>query len=109
MENSPDKRFVLVIASLPNFLFPFMSTAINVALPKMSIDLSLDAVLMGWIVTAYQLASVILVLPFGRLADIYGRKKIMMAGMFLSATTCFMLMLANSSAELISFRESEES
>jgi EmrB/QacA subfamily drug resistance transporter len=104
MDNSLDKRFVLIIASLPNFLFPFMSTAMNVALPTMSIDLSLDAILLGWVVTAYQLASVILVLPFGRLADIYGRKKIMTAGMFLSAATCLALMFANSSVELISFR-----
>jgi len=104
MENSLDKRFVLIIACLPNFLYPFMSTAINVALPTMSIDLSLDAILLGWVVTVYQLTSVILVLPFGRLADIYGRKKIMIAGMFISATTCLMLMLANSSVELISFR-----
>ena len=104
MENSLDKRFVLIIACLPNFLYPFMSTAMNVALPTMSIDLSLDAILLGWVVTVYQLTSVILVLPFGRLADIYGRKKIMIAGMFISATTCLMLMLANSSVELISFR-----
>ncbi|MFO7996464.1 MAG: hypothetical protein R6U93_04875, partial [Dehalococcoidia bacterium] len=43
------------------------------ALPSIGKDLSLDAVTLGWIATAYLLSSAVLLVPFGRIADIYGR------------------------------------
>jgi EmrB/QacA subfamily drug resistance transporter len=104
MKIPADRRFILIIVALPNFLFPFMSTGLNVALPSISSDLSMDAISLGWVVTAYQLASMILVLPFGRLADLYGRKRILTIGMFVCSFACLLLMLSNSTVELISFR-----
>jgi EmrB/QacA subfamily drug resistance transporter len=104
MKNSIDKRFILLIVALPNFLFPFMSTGLNVALPSISSDLSMDAISLGWVITAYQLASMILVLPFGKLSDLYGRKRILTIGMFVCSFACLLLMLSNSAVELISFR-----
>jgi len=37
----------------------------------------MDAVSLGWVATAYLLASAMFLVPFGRVADIYGRKKIL--------------------------------
>ena len=58
-----------------------MASALNVALPAIGDELSLDAVALGWVVTAYILAAAVLLLPFGRAGDIYGRKRTFLYGM----------------------------
>jgi EmrB/QacA subfamily drug resistance transporter len=59
---------------------PFMSSAINLALPSIGKEFSLNAVLLGWIATSFLLATAALLLPAGRLADIYGRAKLFKIG-----------------------------
>jgi MFS family permease len=59
-----------------------MASAVNIALPKIANELGMNAIILSWIVTAYILTSASLLLPFGRLADIYGRKKIFIWGAF---------------------------
>jgi EmrB/QacA subfamily drug resistance transporter len=76
MNNEINRRSALIIATLSSFLTPFMGSSINIALPAIQKEFSLDAVLLSWVATSYILASVISLVPFGRLADIYGRKKI---------------------------------
>ena len=64
---------------------PFLVSSINVALPKMTTDLHMEAVVMTWVNTIYFLAIAMAQVPMGRLADIYGRKKIFIAGLVISA------------------------
>jgi EmrB/QacA subfamily drug resistance transporter len=68
-----DRKYILIITSISSFTTPFMGSAINLALPSMGIEFSLNAVLLGWIATSFLLATAALLLPAGRLADIYGR------------------------------------
>ena len=51
-----------------------------VAIPAMADDLQADAVLVGWIPTSFLLTTVVLMLPFGKLSDMYGRKRIYLSG-----------------------------
>ncbi|MCX7703232.1 MAG: MFS transporter [Planctomycetota bacterium] len=74
------KRVALLVATLSSFLTPFMSSAINVAIPSIAREFSTDAVLLSWLVTAFLLTSTTLLIPFGRIADIYGRKRIFIVG-----------------------------
>ena len=80
MNSSPDKRAVLIVTTLTSFTTPFMWSAVNVALPSIGAELKLDAIELSWVVSAFTIASVIFVIPFGRLADIYGRKRIFSFG-----------------------------
>ncbi len=64
-----------------------MSSAINVALPAIAGEFHVDAVTLNWIATVYLLAAGAFLLPFGRLADIVGRKLIFLIGMLLYALT----------------------
>ncbi|HSP91498.1 MAG TPA: MFS transporter [Vicinamibacterales bacterium] len=75
------QRATLTVAMLTSFMTPFMGAAVNLALPGIAADLGLDAVTLSWIATAYVVAAVVFLLPFGRLADIHGRKKVFSAGL----------------------------
>jgi len=65
---------------LNGFTTPLMLSAANVALPAIAVDLKINAVMLSWIPMAYLMASAMFVLIFGRLADMYGRKRIFIAG-----------------------------
>jgi len=77
------KRTLLFIVMATSAFVPFMASAVNIALPSLSRDLHLDAVSMSWIATAYLLASTAFILPFGRLADIHGRRTLFIIGLSL--------------------------
>jgi len=104
VDNGTGKRMVLLVATMASFLFPFMGSAVNIALPSLGRELSLDAVTLGWIATAYLLSSAALLVPFGRIADIYGRKKIFTCGIVIFTFASFLSGMASSAAMLISFR-----
>ncbi len=75
------KRKILLAAVVSAFLNSFMASAINLALPSIGEEFSADAILLGWIATAYLLSSAVFLVPFGRIADIYGRRKVFLWGM----------------------------
>jgi len=102
--NGTSKRLVLLVTMTASFLFPFMGSAVNIALPRIGKELSLDAVMLGWIVTAYLLSSAALLVPFGRIADIYGRKKIFTCGIVIFTLSSIFSGMANSATMLISCR-----
>ena len=98
------KRITLVIAVLAQFIFGSMVSSVNVALPTIGRDFAMGAVLLGWVATAYLLASAAFLVPFGRLADIYGRKKIFLGGVLLFTVASFLCAVAGSPAWLIASR-----
>ncbi len=73
--------FTLVATSISSFVTPFMSSSINIALPGIGQDLGLDAITLGWLPAAALLSSAILLLPLGRLADLYRRRTIFRLGL----------------------------
>ena len=86
-----DKKqlYILLFATTTSaFLTPFMGSAVNVALPIIAKELSMTALAIGWVATAFLLAAAITLVPLGRLADIYGRKRIFLygAGIFTAAS-----------------------
>lgn len=100
----PSKGVVLLVATMASFLFPFMGSAVNIALPSIGKELSLDAVTLGWVSTAYLLASATFLVPFGRIADLHGRKKIFTYGIVIYTISSLLSGIASSAAMLISFR-----
>ena len=83
MSDSALRRSALVVAGVSSFLMPFMLSAVNIALPAIQKDLPMDAVTLSWVATAYLLSAAVFLVPVGRLADIYGRKKFYITGMLL--------------------------
>lgn len=85
MTETGGKRVLLLVASLASFLVPFTVSSLNVALPAIGGAFSLDAVTLGWVTSAYLLTAAIFIVPFGKLADLYGRKRFFTIGNVLFA------------------------
>jgi MFS family permease len=64
----------------------------------------MDAVSQGWIATAYLLAAAMFLVPFGKIADIHGRKKIYKYGIILDAIATILCAISISAPLLVSFR-----
>ncbi len=107
MQNQPQnitKKTALFVATFAAFLTPFMGSALNVALPSIARDFNADAISINWIATAYILATAIFLLPFGRIGDIAGRKKIFTYGIFLFTFSSLLCGLSPNTGLLITFR-----
>jgi len=98
------KRSALLVATLASFLTPFMGSSINIAIPTIGKEFALSAILLNWVATSQLLASAMFLVPFGRIADIYGRKRLFVLGMVIYTLSSFLCALSNSGAVLISFR-----
>jgi len=98
------KQSALLIITLVSFLTPFMGSSVNIALPSIGREFSMDAVLLSWVSTSYLLAAAVFLVPFGSIADIYGRKKVFTYGMALYIIATFFSGCATSAAELICLR-----
>ena len=101
MNNNVTKRSALIVATSSSFLTPFMGSSINIALPSIQKEFNLDAVLLSWIATSYLLAAAISLVPFGRLADIHGRKKIFTWGIVIFTIASFLSAFSISAPMLI--------
>lgn len=101
---TPEERSALFVATLTAFLGPFMISSVNVALPAIERDLALNAVQLSWISTAYLLATAVVLVPAGKVADIYGRKKIFSLGLVAYTLASTLAIFAPSGAWLIGLR-----
>lgn len=86
----------LIVCSVAMFLMPFMLSAVNIALPKIGIDIQANAVDLGLIATAYMVAVNIFALLTGRISDIMGRRRIFCLGMALFTIASFALVFSSS-------------
>lgn len=93
--------FILCLASAQ---VPFLSSALNLALPYINEDLKLDAVMSGWIPTSYMLSTAIFQIPFARMADMVGRRKVFIGGVVLLTIFSVLSGLATSGVTLIVYR-----
>ncbi|MHB9052816.1 MAG: MFS transporter [Thermoleophilia bacterium] len=102
--SAADKRIALIVASLSSFLAPFMISAVNIALPDIARDFHASAVQVSWFATAYLLTTSMFLVPFGRIADIHGRKKVFTYGMVVYTSSSLLAALSNSAMMLIGAR-----
>ncbi len=85
-DNVAARRIALLIVAIGSFLVPLALAASVVAIPSIAADLNASAVLVSGIPTVYVLGQIVTLIPAGRLADRYGRKRV-----FILGSTLFML------------------
>lgn len=102
--NTAEKRVVLIIAILAGFITPFDGSAVNIALPTIGKEFHMDAIALSWVATAYLLSSAVCLVPFGKIADIYGRKKVFLYGIAIFSLASLLMTMTTSTEMFIRIR-----
>jgi len=98
------KRVSLIILTLSSFLTPFAVSSVNIALPSIGKEFAMNAISLSWVPSAYILSSAALLVPFGRVADLYGRKRVFNYGVLIYTISSFLLALSYSAGMVIGLR-----
>src|SRR3954447_21315838 len=77
---APGTVMVLVAMSLGVLVIANDFTALNVALPSIEHDLNTDIGTAQWVINAYTLTFGMAIVTGGRLADVFGRRKVFFIG-----------------------------
>lgn len=99
-----NRTFLLVATMSSHFLNPFMGSAVNIALKQIGSDFSMSAVGLSWVTMSYLLSSAIFLVPFGKIGDMIGRRKIFLYGTLLFAITTLLCGFSTDASSLIIFR-----
>ena len=98
------RRLILLATCLTVFLVALDVTIINLALPSIQRDFEVTLVERGWVVKAYTLTFAVLVIVGGKLGDIFGRKRFLVAGAILFAVGSLVGFLASNIGALLTAR-----
>jgi EmrB/QacA subfamily drug resistance transporter len=97
-------RWALILISLAQLMVVLDSTIANIALPYIGEDLDIDQANLQWIVTGYALTFGGFLLLGGRLADLYGRRRIFIIGVLVFALASLLGGIAQNEFMLLAAR-----
>jgi EmrB/QacA subfamily drug resistance transporter len=95
---------VLMAAGLAMFIVDLDFFALNLAVPKMATELDTSATNMQWVISGYMLSGGAFLIPGGRLGDILGRRRMLIAGIAIFGGASAACGAAPSPEVLIGFR-----
>jgi EmrB/QacA subfamily drug resistance transporter len=98
------KWWTLAAVSFGLFMIMLDNTVVNVALPSIQADLGAGLSELQWIVTGYALTFAALMLSGGKLADLFGRRRIFVVGIVVFTLSSLACGLAESGDQLIAAR-----
>ncbi|MDX3755255.1 MFS transporter [Streptomyces sp. AK02-04a] len=98
---------MLVLLCLAQFMLILDVTVVNVALPDMATDLDLGRQALTWVVTSYTLCFGGLMLLGGRLADVFGAHRTVLAGIAAFTAASLVTGLATGAPMLLGGRMSQ--
>jgi MFS family permease len=97
-------RWILAAVSMALFCVQIDYFAVNLALPRMASDLNSTATDLQWVISVYMLARGAFMVPAGRVGDIFGRRRGLLAGIALFGLSSALCALAPSATLVIAFR-----
>src|SRR3712207_1789855 len=95
-ERVPGRIGILVVVCAAIFISVLNASIVNVVLPTIGADLSVDAALLGWVITSYSLVYAVAIPFYGRLADRYGARRFFIMGQGVFAVGSLLCALAPS-------------
>jgi EmrB/QacA subfamily drug resistance transporter len=90
------KWWTLLVVCLSVFMLLLDITIVNVALPSIQKDLGSSFEDLQWVVDAYALALAAVLLPFGSLGDLLGRRRVFVVGLVLFSAASLLCGLSGS-------------
>jgi EmrB/QacA subfamily drug resistance transporter len=105
-DTAPDPRrwIILALVVAAQFMVVLDVAIVNVALPSIKDDLHFSQESLQWVITSYSILFGGVLLLGGRLSDLFGRRKLFMAGLVLFTAFSLLDGLAWSEGSLIAFR-----
>ncbi|MCQ2228796.1 MAG: MFS transporter [Bacteroidales bacterium] len=100
----PRRVYSIVAITLGLFSSMMNSTIANVALPTIGANLCITEADSIWIINVYQIATLIFLLPFSSLGEIYSYKKVLLSGLVIFTSASFFCAFSTSFMMLIGFR-----
>ena len=98
------QRLIVVLLLGTNFMLSVDFSILNIALPEVGRAVGLDVADFPWVTSAFALPAAGLSLLFGRLGDIYGRRRMFVAGLALLALASLLGGIATGSTLLLGAR-----
>ena len=93
-----------IAVALATFIGSVMMSALNVALPIIQKEFTISAVTLTWVSTSYILSNAVFLIVVGKIADIFGRKKIFISGIGILALSTLFSGFCNSIVLLLGLR-----
>ncbi|WP_328657356.1 MFS transporter [Streptomyces sp. NBC_00334] len=97
-------RLVLFVLCAAQFMVALDFSVLNVALPVLGADLGMSTSALQWAITAFALPSGGFLLLFGRMGDLYGRRRLFLAGLALFGAASLLATLAWDPASFLAGR-----
>ncbi|MGW2591476.1 MFS transporter [Streptomyces sp. NPDC001515] len=97
-------RLVLLVLCAAQFMVSLDFSVLNVALPVLGDDLGLSRSGLQWAITAFALPSGGFLLLFGRIADLYGRRRLFLTGLAVFGAASLLATLAWNPAAFLAGR-----
>jgi EmrB/QacA subfamily drug resistance transporter len=97
-------RWILAAVSMALFCVQIDYFAMNLALPRMALDLKTTVPNLQWVISVYMLALGAFMVPAGRIGDIFGRRRALLAGVALFGVASALCALAPTAGLVIAFR-----
>lgn len=101
---APKTGATVFVVILSSFMMPFMMASLNVALPSIGAEFAMSAVTLSWVVTSYSLATAVVLLPSGRIGDLYGRNRVFVWGLVVFTLGAALSAAATGGAALLAAR-----
>jgi EmrB/QacA subfamily drug resistance transporter len=103
-EDKNRKWLALAALAVAQFMVFLDETVVNVALPSIKVDLGFSEATLAWVVSVYIVVFGGLVLLGGRTADLFGRRRVFLAGTALFGAASLLDGLAGSQSMLLGAR-----
>jgi MFS family permease len=101
------QRLILVVLLGAGFMFAVDFSILNVAMPQVGSGVGLTLAQLPWIASAYALPAAGFSLLFGRLADLFGRRRLFLAGLVLLTGASLLGGFATNAETLLAGRASQ--
>jgi EmrB/QacA subfamily drug resistance transporter len=97
-------RGVLIAACVSALVVNANTSAVTILLPSISEDVGAPVAELQWAVTGYSLVGAAVIVTSGALGDVFGRRKIFLAGLALFVASCVLIALSTSGTGVVAGR-----
>ena len=102
--NHPKIWWIFTAISIFSFMSTLTSSVVNIAMPVMSRVMHVTTTQINWVASSYLVMTCMLLLPFGKLGDLYGKIKVFKIGTIIFTVSSFLCGLDFGFGFLLIFR-----